>query len=102
MRTLHLFTDDSVPAGTRSCGFQRHLYRSDRVESHELHTHLSNDMLYCTVCDNNHGNCVVHNTTKLMAIEHQRIPFPTKAYEVDNTNPFYRYDPDQASSAAGA
>jgi formate dehydrogenase major subunit len=59
-------------------------------------------MLYCTVCDNNHGNCVVHNTTKLMAIEHQRIPFPTKAYEVDNTNPFYRYDPDQASSAAGA
>jgi formate dehydrogenase major subunit len=56
---------------------------------------LSNHMLYCTVCDNNNGNCTVHNTTKLLAIEHQRIPFRTKPYEVDNTNPFYRYDPDQ-------
>jgi formate dehydrogenase major subunit len=56
---------------------------------------LSNHMLYCTVCDNNNGNCTVHNTTKLLAIEHQRIPFQTKPYQVDNTNPFYRYDPDQ-------
>src|SRR5438270_4587316 len=48
---------------------------------------LSNHMLYCTVCDNNNGNCVVHNTTKLLAIEHQKIPFRTKPYEVDNTNP---------------
>ncbi len=52
-------------------------------------------MLYCTVCDNNNGNCTVHNTTKLMAVEHQKIPFKTKPYEVDNSNPFYRYDPDQ-------
>src|SRR5882672_4714279 len=36
---------------------------------------LSNHLLYCTVCDNNNGNCTVHNTTKLLAIEHQRIPF---------------------------
>ena len=56
---------------------------------------LSNHMLYCTVCDNNNGNCTVHNTTKLLAISHQRIPFRSKPYEVDNTNPFYRYDPDQ-------
>ena len=56
---------------------------------------LSNHMLYCTVCDNNNGNCTIHNTTKLLAIEHQQIPFQTKPYEVDNTNPFYRYDPDQ-------
>ncbi len=56
---------------------------------------LSNHMLYCTVCDNNNGNCTVHNTTKLLAIEHQRIPFKSKSYGVDNTNPFYRYDPDQ-------
>src|ERR1700732_4428366 len=56
---------------------------------------LSNHMLYCTVCDNNNGNCAVHNTTKMLAIEHQKIPFRTKPYEVDNTNPFYRYDPDQ-------
>ncbi len=56
---------------------------------------LSNHMLYCTVCDNNNGNCTVHNTTKLLAIEHQHIPFQPKPYEVDSTNPFYRYDPDQ-------
>src|SRR6266576_3038193 len=56
---------------------------------------LGNHMLYCTICDNNNGNCTVHNTTKLMAVEHQKIPFKTKPYEVDNSNPFYRYDPDQ-------
>jgi NAD-dependent dihydropyrimidine dehydrogenase PreA subunit len=52
-------------------------------------------MLHCGVCDNNNGNCTVHNTTKLLAIEHQRLPFRSKPYEVDDTNPFYRYDPDQ-------
>ena len=56
---------------------------------------LRNHQLYCTVCDNNNGNCTVHNTTKLLGIEHQHYPFQTKAYEVDNSNPFYRYDPDQ-------
>src|SRR5215831_14713338 len=56
---------------------------------------LANHMLYCTVCDNNNGNCTVHNTTKLLAVEHQQIPFRPKPYEVDSTNPFYRYDPSQ-------
>jgi formate dehydrogenase major subunit len=56
---------------------------------------LENHMLYCTVCDNNNGNCTTHNTTKMLAIEHQAIPYKPKPYEVDNTNPFYRYDPDQ-------
>jgi formate dehydrogenase major subunit len=56
---------------------------------------LSRHQLYCTVCDNNNGNCTVHNTTKLLGTEHQRYPFQAKPYEVDNSNPFYRYDPDQ-------
>jgi formate dehydrogenase major subunit len=56
---------------------------------------LGNHLLYCTVCDNNNGNCTVHNTTRLLAVEHQQIPFRPKPYEVDTTNPFYRYDPDQ-------
>ena len=56
---------------------------------------LGNHMLYCTVCDNNNGNCTVHNTTRLLAVEHQKIPFQPKPFEVDATNPFYRYDPDQ-------
>lgn len=56
---------------------------------------LSNHLLYCTVCDNSNGNCTVHNTTKLLGVEHQNIPFRNKPYAVDNTNPFYRYDPNQ-------
>src|SRR5579872_6738677 len=46
---------------------------------------LENHMLYCTVCDNNNGNCTVHNTTKMLAVEHQKIPFKSKPFEVDNT-----------------
>src|SRR5580693_687349 len=49
---------------------------------------LENHLLYCTVCDNNNGNCTVHNTTKMLAVEHQNIPFKSKPFEVDNTNPF--------------
>jgi formate dehydrogenase major subunit len=56
---------------------------------------LRNHDLYCTVCDNNNGNCTVHNTTKLLGIEHQHYPFQEKPYQVDNSNPFYRYDPNQ-------
>jgi formate dehydrogenase major subunit len=56
---------------------------------------LANHLLYCTVCDNNNGDCTVHNTTRLLAVEHQEIPFASKPYEVDSTNPFYRYDPQQ-------
>jgi formate dehydrogenase major subunit len=56
---------------------------------------LGNHLLYCTVCDNNNGNCTVHNATKMLAVQHQKYPFQTKPYAVDATNPFYRYDPDQ-------
>ena len=56
---------------------------------------LGNHLLYCTVCDNNNGNCVVHNTVALIGVEHQNRPFQPKPYEIDNSNPFYRYDPDQ-------
>src|SRR5256885_1533341 len=35
---------------------------------------LQNHQLYCTVCDNNNGNCTVHNTTRLLEVEHQRYP----------------------------
>src|SRR5580658_5015075 len=56
---------------------------------------LSNHVLYCTVCDNNNGNCTVHDTEKLLAIDHQAIPYHSKPYEEDHTNPFYRCDPQQ-------
>ena len=56
---------------------------------------LGNHELYCTVCDNNNGNCTVHNTAVLLAVEHQDTPFKSKPYKVDSSNPFYRYDPQQ-------
>ncbi len=56
---------------------------------------LGNHLLYCTVCDNNNGNCTVHNATKLLAVDHQATPFRPKPHKVDDSNPFYRYDPDQ-------
>jgi formate dehydrogenase major subunit len=56
---------------------------------------LGNHMLYCTVCDNNNGSCTVHNTTAMLGVEHQSIPFRPKPYPQDHSNPFYRYDPDQ-------
>lgn len=58
---------------------------------------LENHMLYCTVCDNNNGNCKLHNTVEMMEVEHQKYPYRPKAApsEVDMSHPFYRYDPNQ-------
>jgi formate dehydrogenase major subunit len=56
---------------------------------------LGNHMLYCTVCDNNNENCRVHNTALELNVQHQEHPFKPKPYQVDTSNPFYRYDPSQ-------
>ena len=57
---------------------------------------LANHRLYCTVCDNNNGDCVVHNTMELLKLEHQSIPYNPKPYPpTDDSNPFYRYDVNQ-------
>jgi formate dehydrogenase major subunit len=69
--------------------------RANAAQRESFDRILGNHLLYCTVCDNNNGNCTVHNTTKLLAVEHQEIPYKPKPYEVDMSNPFYRYDPDQ-------
>ena len=69
--------------------------RADAARREAFDRILGNHMLYCTVCDNNNGNCTVHNTTRLLQVEHQQIPYKPKPYEVDMSNPFYRYDPDQ-------
>ena len=69
--------------------------RADAAQRQAFDRILGNHLLYCTVCDNNNGNCTVHNTTRQLAVEHQQIPYRPKPYAVDNTNPFYRYDPNQ-------
>jgi formate dehydrogenase major subunit len=69
--------------------------RADAAQREAFDRILGNHLLYCTVCDNNNGNCTIHNTTKMLEVEHQKIPFKPKPYEVDKTNPFYQYDPSQ-------
>lgn len=51
--------------------------------------------LYCSVCENNNGDCQVHNVINAMGVSHQRYPYHTKPYSTDDSHPFYRYDPDQ-------
>jgi formate dehydrogenase major subunit len=70
-------------------------YRAQAAQREAFDRILGNHLLYCTVCDNNNENCTVHNTTALLKVEHQSIPYRQKPYEKDETNPFYRYDPDQ-------
>ncbi len=69
--------------------------RADAAQREAFDRILGNHLLYCTVCDNNNGNCTVHNTTRQLAVEHQSMPYTPKPYAVDMSNPFYRYDPDQ-------
>src|SRR5579859_1471250 len=69
--------------------------RADTAQREAFDRILGNHLLYCTVCDNNNGNCTVHNTTALLKVEHQAVPYKAKPYEKDMSNPFYRYDPDQ-------
>ncbi len=69
--------------------------RAQNAQKEAFDLILGNHLLYCTVCDNNNGNCTVHNTTALLEVEHQEHPYLAKPYEKDETNPFYRYDPDQ-------
>jgi formate dehydrogenase major subunit len=56
---------------------------------------LAKHELYCTLCENNTGDCTLHNTVAEMNMPIQRYPFVRKPYEKDTSSPFYTYDPDQ-------
>ncbi|MEX3954611.1 formate dehydrogenase subunit alpha [Trinickia sp. EG282A] len=56
---------------------------------------LAKHELYCTVCENNTGDCTLHNTMAQMNMPIQRYPFERKPYEKDESSQFYTYDPDQ-------
>jgi formate dehydrogenase major subunit len=69
--------------------------RPDIAQREAFDRILQNHQLYCTVCDNNNGNCTIHNTTEHLDVKHQVRPYLNKPYVQDHSNPFYRYDPDQ-------
>ncbi len=56
---------------------------------------LAKHELYCTVCENNNGDCTLHNTMVDMQIPIQRYEFQRKPHKKDTSSPFYTYDPDQ-------
>lgn len=76
----------SVSSGTPLADAARHEGMDRLLGKHEL---------YCTVCENNTGDCTLHNTMADMNIPIQRYKFTRKPYEKDESNPFYTYDPDQ-------
>jgi hypothetical protein len=58
-------------------------YRSERADMAQREAFdriLQNHDLYCTVCDNNNGNCTVHNTVEHLSVKHQSRPFRGKPY----------------------
>jgi len=69
--------------------------RAKEAQLEAMQRILKNHELYCTVCDNNNGNCVVHNTAEYLQVEHQEYEFTPKPYPPDLSHPFYRYEPDQ-------
>jgi formate dehydrogenase major subunit len=69
--------------------------RASDAQMEAMQRILQNHELYCTVCDNNNGNCTVHNTAEYLQVEHQKYEFKPKPYPPDHSNPFYRYEPDQ-------
>jgi formate dehydrogenase major subunit len=69
--------------------------RAKEAQLEAMQRILRNHELYCTVCDNNNGNCTLHNTAEFLQVEHQKYEFKPKPYPPDNTHPFYRYEPDQ-------
>lgn len=72
-----------------------HTGAARQAREEALHRILYNHDLYCTICDFNNGGCEVHNATELVGLEHQKYQYSPKPYPLDESNPFYRYDPGQ-------
>jgi formate dehydrogenase major subunit len=51
--------------------------------------------LYCTVCENNNGDCELQDAVQQAEIPYQRYSYEKTPYDIDDSHPFYRYDPDQ-------
>ena len=49
--------------------------------------------LYCSVCENNNGDCVLHEAVIKTGISSQK--YTEKPYPLDDSGPFYIYDPSQ-------
>ncbi len=74
------------------------VYKSGDVKNLEyeaVNRLLKEHNLHCTVCENNNGDCALHNAVDELNVIRQKYPYEKKPYEEDDTNPFYRYDPNE-------
>lgn len=69
--------------------------RSEEAREEAAQRLIRKHILYCTVCDHNDGDCDLKRGIEASGLTRERIDFAAKPYDVDDTNPFYRYDPDQ-------
>ena len=76
--------------------------RADMAQREAFDRILQNHDLYCTVCDNNNGNCTVHNTVGHLDVKHQSRPFRGKPSNRIIPIPSTATIPINASSAAAA
>ncbi len=58
-----------------------------------LQTVLHSHELACTLCDKNNGDCELHNVALRRNVRRQE--FRPKPYAIDDSSPFYTYDPNQ-------
>lgn len=54
---------------------------------------LTYHKLYCTICENNNGDCQLHEAVIKEKVFHQK--YKEKPYSLDDSGPFYVYDPAQ-------
>ena len=79
--------------------------KSARAESAQKRAYdhiLANHLLYCTVCDNNNGNCTVHNGADMLEIQHQQLVSSQSRITWTTPIPFTAMIPTSACFAGGA
>jgi formate dehydrogenase major subunit len=69
--------------------------RAARAREEAAQRLVRKHVLYCTVCDHNDGSCTLKKGIEASGLDRERIGYRATPYEVDDSHPFYRYDPDQ-------
>ncbi|TRM83965.1 formate dehydrogenase subunit alpha [Sulfolobus sp. A20-N-F6] len=67
--------------------------RAKKAREEAVSRILKYHKLYCSICENNNGDCVLHEAVIKLGINSQK--YIDKGYPLDDTGPFYVYDPSQ-------
>ncbi len=67
--------------------------RARRAREEAVSRLLRYHKLYCSMCENNNGDCALHEAVIRLGINSQK--YVDKGYPLDDTGPFYVYDPSQ-------